>query len=255
MRAGVVDDQRLGRIEEVVEVLRLEDFPGEGLVLDLVPAEVLLGLGWRWTQEAPRAARWPPPSACEVGSCKVPAERSAAKSLSEIQAGGPLGVFPSHGGARDVPHQARRISPKAAQVPTRRLPGAATTKITNTTEGLCDPPFRQDADGFALASVKRSVILHLGDFFVDTSRRPTPGRAGSAVAEIGRQRRKHEIGRRGRPRRGSRFTVKKREAEVRLPSSSGLAALECQALRSRHWLKFGLPFCSPVVTGRFTSAP
>ena len=38
---------RLGRIEEVVEVIRLEDPPVEGLVLDLVAAEVLLGAGWR----------------------------------------------------------------------------------------------------------------------------------------------------------------------------------------------------------------
>ena len=65
----VVDDQRLRRIEEIVEVIRLEDFPVEALVLNLVPPEVLLGLGWHRTTRAPSSgAMAAPPSACEVGS-------------------------------------------------------------------------------------------------------------------------------------------------------------------------------------------
>ena len=101
----VVDDQRLGRIEEVVEVIRLEDFPGEGLVLDLVAAEVLLGLGWSGRKERRERHDGRRPAHAKSGHVRSPRNDPQQRVFPKSKRVVHSGFLPSHGGARDVPHQ------------------------------------------------------------------------------------------------------------------------------------------------------
>src|SRR6185437_2769739 len=78
---GVSHGRRFGRIEKVVEVIRLEDAPVEILVLDFVAPEVVLGAGRRGKRKDGQRYHDRRP-AQRISDHEGPAERAAAKNGS-----------------------------------------------------------------------------------------------------------------------------------------------------------------------------
>ena len=119
----IVDDQRLRRIEEIVEVLRLEDLPREGLVLNLVAPEVLLGLRRNGRNERRQRHNGRYPAHSKSGHEESPADEPQQRVFPNSTRRDMLGVS-RRTGAKDVPRsplevRRERNPPHTAMLPVK----------------------------------------------------------------------------------------------------------------------------------------
>ena len=170
----VVDDQRLGRIEEVVEVIRLEDLPGKGLVLDLVPPEVLLGLGWNGRNERCQRHDGHRPAHAKSGHEKSPRTSRSKESFRTPSGWSTQGFALARGRKGRAPPISARSSPRAPQVPRVELPGAAIPTYQYHRRTTRSPHSVKVPMGSLLATRSSRAIVILGDFSLDTSRGRRP---------------------------------------------------------------------------------
>jgi hypothetical protein len=169
-----------------------------------------------------------------------PADEPQQKIRFERRAAGMRGLVsggsPRKGRAPHMGRNARRV---------RRELAAASTRCCHTFEALTCPPLRYKVPMGSLISESAKTDVAPALSIKTRQRDPAPcddRQANSAtgwLVPLGRDAK-------GRNAKGRRSSAS--------PSSSSVW-LTAQAFRSRQPVKFGLPTCSSVVTGRFKSMP